>query len=242
MVETSGSVTFIFVHYAVNEARSELARKSIQSLIDTTKNVLGEIIVVDNGGSLEDSKYFLEKAEKKEIQHYIRNADNLWFGYARNQAVKISNGEFLAFTDNDILYQEGWIEECLEVLKETKGQKLFVTPLEVDRAHLQQKYFIDKRNFCGKPMWINVFAGSNSWVMRREDFYIIGEFVNHPIAGTKWGREYARLKYGVVVIPNPKAGHLGLKGTPYAGYNKGAEVTIEKTFTNSQKIILYPWK
>ena len=92
MVETSGSVTFIFVHYAVNEARSELARKSIQSLIDTTKNVLGEIIVVDNGGSLEDSKYFLEKAEKKEIQHYIRNADNLWFGYARNQAVKISNG------------------------------------------------------------------------------------------------------------------------------------------------------
>ena len=231
--------SIVFTHHARNKDRSELARKSLDSLIATTKNSPCEIIVVDNGGDFNDSYYLLKKAEDGEIQHYVRNSDNLWFGFARNQGVRISSGNFLCFVDNDIVFQDGWLEQCLEVLRETKGQKLFVTPLEVDRAHLQQKYFVDKRVICGKSMWINSFAGSNCWVMHRDDFNVIGEFMNHPIAGTKWGRHYTSLKYAVAVIPKPLAGHLGLSGTPYVGYSKAEHRKIVKTLTNGDKLILY---
>ena len=74
-------VSIIFVHWGQNEYRSQLARASLLSLIDTTTSSC-EIIVIDNGGNVEDSKWFVEQADKKNISLYIRNADNLHFGYA----------------------------------------------------------------------------------------------------------------------------------------------------------------
>ena len=51
-------VSIIFTHHASNEKRSELMRASIQSIVETAPDA--EILVADNGASLEDSQFLLK--------------------------------------------------------------------------------------------------------------------------------------------------------------------------------------
>lgn len=228
-------ISIIFVHYGVNEARSRLGRESFESLYESVKHLPVEMIVVDNGGNLEDSKFFLEAVEHKKITHYVRNADNLWFGYARNQGLDLSTGEFICIVDNDLKYEMGWLEECVGFLEQTKGQKLFATPLWPDRAHLRPKFYKEPIMLDNELHPVNTFAGSNCWVMRREDWKQVGYFDNHYIAGTKWSQRYVRLGYAVIIPMKPKASHLGLRRTEYVGYSKKHDAAIIKSYLNNMK-------
>jgi len=69
---------------------------------DTTGSCIPSI-VIDNGGSLEDSEWILGEVESGNVTHYVRNYDNLWFGYARNQGYKLAEGKYIFTTDNDII-------------------------------------------------------------------------------------------------------------------------------------------
>lgn len=227
--------SIIFVHYAMNEPRSQLAKECFDSLYESVKHLPVEMIVVDNGGNLEDSKFFLEAVQNKRITHYIRNADNLWFGYARNEGLCISTGEFICIVDNDLKFEKGWLEECIGFLKQTKGLKLLATPLWVDRAHLQRKYYGEPVELDGELHPVNAFAGSNCFVMHREDFEKIGYFDDHYISGTKWCQRYSALGYSVIVPMKPKAEHLGVRKTKYVGYPKIREVEITKSYLNGIK-------
>jgi len=228
-----GVTSIIFVHYGANEARDRLGKESFESLYESVKHLPVEMIVVDNGNG--DSQFFLDATDKGKITHYIRNTDNLWFGYARNQALDISTGEFICIVDNDLKYEKGWLEECLGFLKQTKGQKLFTTPLWVDRAHLKPKYYKNPIELNNEWHLVNTFAGSNCWVMHREDYEKIGGFENHYIAGTKWLQKSCKLGYAAIIPIKPKAEHIGLKYTEYAGYSKKQGVVITKKYINGQK-------
>jgi len=240
-------VSVIFVHYAANKDRSELARKCLIRLEETLKNYPAELIVVDNGGNLEDSQFFLKEAEEKRITNYIRNADNLWFGYARNQGIDISQGEYICITDNDIEFLDGWIEECMSVL-ETVGGKHFITPLKCDNQHLHAKYYREPVRVGDVEYKTNSMAGSSCWIMPRKSFKEVGHFVNRMKSGTVWNRDSAKLGYSMILLPNRKAGNCGVRGTPYQGYSKGQRneqgdmiwrsVDIIKTLTNGKTIKL----
>jgi glycosyltransferase involved in cell wall biosynthesis len=193
------------------------------------------MIVVDNGGDLEISNYFLKLTDENKISHYIRNSNNLWFGYARNQGFDICTGDYIAVADNDIIFLPGWLEECIDFLKQTKGKKLFATPLKVDRAHYPTKYYRDPIQLNDGEHLVNTFAGSNCWVMHREDYEQIGGFDNHYIAGTRWCQKYSNMGYAVVIPLIPKALQGGLKKTEYAGYNKKAEINIFKKYINGEQ-------
>ena len=47
--------SIIFLHHARNKNRSELGIKCFKQLYETVKHLPIELIVVDNGGSIEDS-------------------------------------------------------------------------------------------------------------------------------------------------------------------------------------------
>lgn len=199
----------------------------------STVHIPTEILFVDNGGDFDTSKFLLNECEEKRIAHYIRNADNLWFGYARNQAISLCEGEFIFFIDNDIILKEGWLEECLEVLK--NSDKRLVTPLKIDRSHKIEKFYVSHNEKIGnKEYEVNTLAGSNCWGMKRKDLDIIGNFENHIISGTKWCQRYARLGYAVAVLPIPKASDKG-GGT---GYNKKYSISVKKTLLNGEKTII----
>jgi len=230
------TVSIIITHHSSNPDRSELMKKCLESIYKTV-HLPCEIIMVDNGGDIETSKWLLNECEEKRITHYIRNCDNCWFGYGRNQAIKLCEGDYIFFTDNDIIFEEGWLEECLEVLKNT-GNKRLVTPLSVDRTHKIERLYVSHNERIGEKEYeINTLAGSNCWGMKREDLDIIGCFENHIIAGTLWCREYTRLGYAVAVLPEPRAKDIGTPRSQYSGYNRKAPIVVKKTLHNGEKII-----
>lgn len=184
--------------------------RCVNSLIQTTKHLPVEIIVVDNGDTRTDSDHLLQDVCQGNIACYIRNRKNMYFGYARNQALKLSSGEYIVISDNDILYKEGWLEECIAFLREHEG-KYLATPLRPDPMNNRKARWVGEVDG-----WkLNSRAGSNCWVMRRSDFEKIGYFDHHRIAGSKYVDRYVRMGYAMACMPEPKAEDLGFR----KGYN-----------------------
>jgi len=182
----------------------------MSSLLNTVEDC--EIIVVDNGGSLEDSKWLLGLTNDGHIASYTRFRKNMHFWYARNLALTIATGKYIVIMDNDIQFTHlGWLQECIAFLDKNKG-KYLATPINADPMNS-----IRKDRWVGEVGgWkLNSRAGSNCWVMRREDYEIIGNFDQHRIAGSKWADRYTRLGYTMACMPQPKAIDLCFR----KGYN-----------------------
>lgn len=199
----------------MDDERSQTMRESIQSLLDTAEEC--EIIVVDNGGSLEDSVWLLSLTHQQQIACYVRNRKNMHFGYARNQALSLCTGDYLVIADNDIEYKPGWWQECRDFLSKHKG-KYLATPIAPDPMNDQPK------RYTGDVVdgWrLNTRAGSNCFMMRRNDFEKIGLFKIHHIAGSHYVDRYRELDYLMAIMPESKAIDLGLR----KGYNIKEKIT-----------------
>jgi len=216
-------VSVVFVHWAMNEERSKLARESLESLLSTLHG-RQEVIVVDNGENLADSAYFLEKTQGGEIQCYIRNARNMHFAHARNQGVSQAKGEYIAFVDNDIVCESGWLEKCLKVFEKFPDRKYLVTPIQYPGV-MAKRYDIGSLEIDGERYRLNTRAGSNCFVVRRKDFYDIGEFIYHRIAGSKFNDKFISKGYFMVVTPRDMAKDIGLR----KGYDFKAPITVQRT-------------
>lgn len=232
-------ITIIFIHYSPNIHRSELAIRCFKQLYETIKHLPVELIVVDNGGNYDDSKFFLNETEEGRITHYVRNTHNLWYGYARNQGLGMATGEYICIIDNDIMTEQGWLEKCVDVLSKAEG-KHFITPLRIDHQHRWEKWFREPV-IIGKDKYAtNAFAGSSCWVMKKKDAEELGTFENESKAGTRYLRRACRKGYSVIVFDSPHLAHnLGTRDTVYVGYQKkGADFKISKTFINGKENIL----
>ena len=228
--------SIIFVHWAQNEERSDTMQKSIISLIATTRHLPVEIIVVDNGGSLEDSAFLLDLVHQKQIQFYLRNSENLYFGYARNKGVDLSCGDYLVFSDNDIDYQPGWLDKGLSLLEANREKKIAFTPLKTDRQHRNEKCWRGELEHEGVKHLCNIRAGSNSWLIRRDYFEDIGRFKNHQIAGSIWADAFTNKGYVMVTMEKDSlAQDIGFT----RGYNFKLKPDLFKVFANGEKIDIY---
>lgn len=205
------TVSIVYVTWAMNESRSKAMKTSILSLIETTPEA--EIIVADNGGSLEDSEFLLRLCNEGKIASYTRYRNNMHFAYARNDCLTRATGDYIAICDNDIIFCAGWLGKCVGFLKRHKG-KYLTTPLEI--IGTQKKY-----SFGKVGDWIlNTRAGSNCWVMRKEDFEVLGNFSIHPIAGTYWVNNYLSKGYIMACMPRPRAKNVGRRWTRFKGYDQ----------------------
>lgn len=209
--------SIIITHWASNDERSTTMVKSILSLIEVIKYPY-ELIVVDNGGSLEDSEFFSDLVKKGVITTYIRNANNMHFGYARNQGIAVAQGDYIVILDNDILHKKDWVSKCIEILEDNPDKKWYGTPLdypvEADyNGNIRYRTMVF--DFEDEHCSINMRAGSNAFVIRRSDLNDIGGFYVHRIAGTKWTDRAVKLGYLAMVLPKGYVEDMGLRN----GYN-----------------------
>lgn len=224
-------VSIIVTHFASSAYRSHLLRRSLKSLRDSTK-VSYELIVVDNGGSIDDSRYLLDLTESGEINTYIRNSNNMHFGYARNQALRVCNGDYIAICDDDIIYNPGWLDTCVGILEKYPEEKIYATPI-YNVAHWRVKYWSEKvLEYNGDKIRLNRRAGSNCWVMRRKDMEIVGDFWIHRVAGTKWTNAAGALGYWAAVTPTVMVNDMGFR----KGYNLNKCLPVSITLHGGEKI------
>ena len=232
-------ISIILTHHAspAYADRSMIMRKSIRSLINTTKDLPCEIIVIDNGGSLEDSEFILKLVDSGEITTYIRNKDNMLWSYAWDQAYKISSGEYLVFTCNDILFQEGWLKECLKILKNHKGEKYFVTPY-LDQSHFGRRFELPDI----EDARVNNRSGSNCIIIDRETYEKVGRFSYHVVGGSLWyDRVIGKEGYRVLIPKRNYISDLGFKNgfvhKLVGGHTEWfKDVHMDKILTNGEHI------
>lgn len=105
-----GSSYALSVIIAVYNAEKTI-QKCINSILRQTLKQI-EIICIDDG-SIDQSFNILKKLEKEYDQIIIRSQQNQGAGSARNKAIELAQGEFIAFMDADDWYPEDDILETL---------------------------------------------------------------------------------------------------------------------------------
>jgi FkbM family methyltransferase len=104
----------------VSYNRPTLLRRAIDSVLAQTLPA-HEIIVVDNCSP--DFDVFEALASYGEAVRIVRNTGNNGCGDARNVAVRIATGDFIAFLDDDDFWKPGKLERQIEAI----GSSLMVT-------------------------------------------------------------------------------------------------------------------
>lgn len=106
-------VSIIIVNYNTRQ----LLQDCIRSLYEKTKQCTFEVIVVDN--------HSLELIEENDFQEYpqcqvLWMKDNLGFGKANNEGIKIAKGEFVLFLNSDTLLINDAVSELCDYMRKHK--------------------------------------------------------------------------------------------------------------------------
>lgn len=101
-------VSFVILSYE----KKEMTLKCIESINKTVK-VNHEIIVFDNGSSMETVDYLKDNVENLENVKIYYSKENLGCPGGRREAIRLAKGQYVLTLDNDIVVTEGWIEELL---------------------------------------------------------------------------------------------------------------------------------
>lgn len=86
----------------VNYNTLELTKNTIQSVIDKTKEIECEIILIDND-SKDGSKDFFSTDYYKKTIKFIKSNENLGFGKANNIGINIAQGKYVFLLNSDTL-------------------------------------------------------------------------------------------------------------------------------------------
>ena len=227
--------SIIVTSHIPDKKRADIFKESIQSLLETTKDLPVEIIIVDNGGDAHTSGYIDGLLLGGAVQMVIHNANNMHFGFARNQGIILSNGNYIVSADNDILYEEGWLEACWEALEAYPTKKVYATPIQYPRAvngKLHKRYDLGDILVGDDHYHLNTRAGSNCFVIRKRDLMNIGLFKHHRVVGTVWTDNANNKGYSAIVTPNDMVVDLGLRN----GYNLKQPLPIKRTLRNGEEV------
>ena len=101
-------VSVIIVSYKVKYYIEQVLR----SLYRSNQEI--EVFVVDNASGDDTIEYL--SARYPDV-HYIANSENVGFGSANNQALKLAKGEYVLFLNPDTIVAERTIEGCVNLME-----------------------------------------------------------------------------------------------------------------------------
>jgi len=117
----------------------KLLRDCIQSVIDSTKDISYEIIVVDNN-STDGSQQILNETYP-DIK-LLCNKDNVGFSRANNQGFRVSSGQYLLFLNSDTIVSNNAVLKMVDYMKENQeagivGPKILNERHQPTRSYMQ---------------------------------------------------------------------------------------------------------
>jgi GT2 family glycosyltransferase len=106
------TLSIVIVSYNVKE----FLEQCLYSVLKAMQNIDGEIFVVDNN-SVDGTQSMLKAKFSAPNIHLILNKENLGFGKANNQALRLCKGEFVLVLNPDTLLQEDTLEKMIAFMK-----------------------------------------------------------------------------------------------------------------------------
>lgn len=121
----------------INYNTLELTKNTINSVIEKTKDLKYEIILVDNA-STDGSVEFFKKEYKDKII-FIKNRENLGFGKANNKGIEIAKGKYVFLLNSDTLLINNAIKILFDFMEQNCqcgacGGNLFDINLKPDHS------------------------------------------------------------------------------------------------------------
>jgi glycosyltransferase involved in cell wall biosynthesis len=114
-------VTCALLTHVPNEAgyfehRFDSVKLCIESLIHNTQPEC-DILIFDNASSRQMVDYLRELRDQNRIQYLILSSRNIGKIDALQMIFKGAPGEIVAYSDDDVYFQPGWLERHLEILE-----------------------------------------------------------------------------------------------------------------------------
>jgi GT2 family glycosyltransferase len=161
-------VSIIIINY--NE--DELLRQCIIPIVEYTKEVACEIIVVDNGSTIGDIDFVTKEFQSVKL---IKNKKNLGFGAANNIGTIHAQGKYILFLNNDTKLISNSIKEVFDFAEKKHSNSIFVgcQLLNADRSKQE-----------------SVFDFPSVWNSFTENFYLYKFFPK-----SKWFNKYYQNYY-----------------------------------------------
>ena len=105
--------------------------RTLESVLSQTYNNI-EIVLVDDR-STDDSARIINSYKEKysQIVYYLQ-PQNMGAGYARNKALELAKGQYVAFLDADDVWKPNKIEKQVNLLKEKEGAFCFTAIEMID--------------------------------------------------------------------------------------------------------------
>ena len=145
----------------------KILTRSIESVLKQTLRDF-EIIIVDDG-STDDSWNIIKKYESDDKRVIALHQDNAGPGAARNRAISISRGEYIAFLDADDYWEQDFLETILRVSDEKKSDLIFVETVKEREDGSVIKYLnVGKnKNLTKYEMICSQMTGKMPWGMSK---------------------------------------------------------------------------
>lgn len=105
--------------------------KTLESIFNQTYKKI-EVVLVDDCSKDNSSEVILSYRTSHPEIVYFRQLENLGAGAARNKALELANGQYVAFLDADDIWHPEKIERQINLLKEKKGAFAFTAIQMVD--------------------------------------------------------------------------------------------------------------
>jgi GT2 family glycosyltransferase len=219
----------------------KITKNCLDSIYRSTKSsdLKYQIIIVDNNSLDNSVKMLQEYARKKDNMSLIINTENVGFGRANNQAVKIAKSKYILFLNSDIVVLENSINQLLSFYKkhyETHflGGKLYNTdmtpqpstayfftlPVVFAALFLKGDYWGLTRSSSNKFKQVDWIAGA-CILTQKKYFSSVGGFDENVFMYMEEVDLLYRAKlkgYNTYFYPDSKFVHLGFASTGSKSY------------------------
>ena len=225
----------------VNYNTLELTKNTINSVIEKTRDLNYEIILVDNASTDGSIEFFRKEYKDKII--FLRNKENLGFGRANNKGIKISKGKYIFLLNSDTLLINNAIKILFDYMEKNKncgvcGGNLFDLDLNPTHSFLRElpslkteinvlKRMINKLkvknnkrkdfNYSNLEKEVGYITGADM-MMRKSILDRIGLFDKDffmYFEETELTYRIKKLGYKIMSIPTAKIIHLEGKSTAF---------------------------
>lgn len=181
----------------VNYNTLELTKNTIQSILDKTKGIDYEIILIDND-STDGSKEFFSTSDYKKTIKFIKSNENLGFGKANNLGINMAQGKYILLLNSDTLLINNAIEILYKFMEKNInagicGANLYdenylpahsygiLSNIFMDINDMYMKFYfklLKKRldfNYDGKPKEVGYITGADMFI-RKSVLKKVGSF------------------------------------------------------------------
>lgn len=166
--------------------RSVMLERALRSVLSQDYGSFEVIVVDDNGSESSDSEFVTGVVASigDDRVRVVRNKENLGGAEARNEGIRASCGEFVAFLDDDDAYEQGKLSISMRPFGEDEDARIAVVYGWATSVYDDGTTFVNDGVYEGccidKLLETRCIAATSQWVCRKSALLKVGGFTKTP--------------------------------------------------------------